>query len=71
MSKLALIGIVLTALGLPASATPGQLRPLHPCHSLSEMVSCGKHGVAGNREQFMEATSWPIEPPDFLRQLAH
>ena len=61
MSKLALIGLVIAALGVPASATAVHERHSHACQSLSEMVSCGKHGVRGNRAQFVAAISRPVD----------
>lgn len=71
MSKFALIAAVIAALGVPFSASAGHLRHSHPCVSLSEMVSCGKQGVKGNRAQFVAATTRPVEDSYFLRQLAH
>jgi len=70
MSKLALIGLVIAALGVPASAAAVHGRHSHACQSLSEMVSCGKHGVRGNRAQFVAAISRPVDNA-FLWQLPH
>jgi len=38
---------------------------------ISEMVSCGKQGLKGNREQFVKAVTRPVEKRAFLWQLAH
>jgi hypothetical protein len=71
MSKLAIMGLVAAVLGMPVSASAGHVRHRHVCSSLSEMVSCGKQGVKGNRAQFMAAVTWPVEHQAFLSQLAH
>jgi hypothetical protein len=71
MSKLAIIGLVVAVLGMPISASAGHLRHTHSCVSLSEVVSCGKQGVKGNRAQFVAAIARPVENSAFLHQLAH
>jgi hypothetical protein len=71
MSKLAIIGLVVTVLGLPVSASAGHLRHRSSCVSVSEMASCGKQGVRGNRAQFVAAITRPVENTAFLRQLPH
>jgi hypothetical protein len=70
MSKLAIIGLV-AVLGLPVSVSAGHLRHRPSCVSVSEMVSCGKQGVKGNRAQFVAAITRPVENTAFLRQLPH
>jgi hypothetical protein len=71
MSKLAISGIVVAVLGLPVSASAGHLRHPSSCVSVSEMVACGKHGVKGNRAQFVAAITRPVGKHPFLWQLAH
>jgi hypothetical protein len=71
MSKLTIIGLVAAVLGMPVSASAGHVRHRDACSSLSEMVSCGKQGVKGNRAQFVAAITRPVEGSAFLWQLAH
>jgi hypothetical protein len=69
MSKPAIIGLAVALLGIPVSASAGQVRHTYSCYS--EMVSCGKQGVKGNRAQFVAAITQPVEKHPFLWQLAH
>jgi len=71
MSKLTIVGLFVAVLGLPVSASAGHPRHGPACVSVSEMVSCGKQGVKGNRAQFVAAITRPVENTTFLRQLAH
>jgi hypothetical protein len=71
MSKFAVIAAVIAALGTPISASAGHVRHSHSCVSLSEMASCGKQGVKGNRVQFVAAITRPVDDSYFLWQLPH
>jgi hypothetical protein len=82
MTKLALITIVVAGLGVSAPASTGLVRShAGACSTgsawekrqggISEIVSCGRQGVKGNREQFVKAITRPVERRTFLRQLAH
>jgi hypothetical protein len=77
-SKLTVIGLAVASLAVAASSSAGQVRH-SACYGfawqrlaggISEMVSCGSHGVSGTRAQFVEAATRPVDPP-FLWQLAH
>jgi hypothetical protein len=78
MIKLVLVGVVAAGLGAPISAFAGHAR-LHSCPivspqrsgGISEMASCGKWGVRGDRAQFVVAITRPVENRNFLSQLAH
>ena len=61
MAKLAIIGFVAAVLSVPFSASAGDIRHRYTCSSFSEMVACGKHGMHGNRAQFVAAITRPIE----------
>jgi hypothetical protein len=64
---------------LPLISASAGHAPLHSCSivspqrsgGISEMASCGKWGVRGNRAQFVRATTRPVENRYFLSQLAH
>lgn len=79
-SKLAVVGLAVASLAGPASSYAGQAS-LHSgaCYGsgwqrraggISEMVSCGSHGVSGARAQFVKAVTRPVYQP-FLWQLPH
>lgn len=79
-SKLALAGLVVAGLSLPVSSSAVQAR-LHSgaCYGsasqrrvggISEMVSCGSHGVSGARAQFVKAVARPFDQR-LLWQLPH
>jgi hypothetical protein len=76
--KLLLIGVVIAGLAAPISASARQAR-LPSCSivspqrsgGISEMASCGKWGVRGDRAQFVRAITRPVENRNFLSQLAH
>lgn len=61
MAKVAIIGLVAALLSVPISASAGDVRHRYMCSSFSEMVACGKHGVNGNRAQFVAAITRPVE----------
>jgi hypothetical protein len=72
MSKLAIVGLAAAVLGMPISASASHLRHSHSCVSYSEMVSCGKQGVKGNRAQFVAAITRPVGgTTPFLWELPH
>lgn len=62
---------------VPISWSPGHAS--QPCvlispkrsGGISEMASCGKWGVRGNRSQFVRAIDTPVASRAFLSQLAH
>jgi hypothetical protein len=71
-SKLAVVGLAVASLAVPAPSSAGQVR-LHSgaCYGsawqhrfggISEMVSCGSHGVSGARAQFVKAVTRPVDP---------
>jgi hypothetical protein len=76
--KLALLGVAIAGLVALISASAGHAR-LHSCSivspqrngGISEMASCGKWGVRGNRAQFVKAITRPVENRNFLSQLVH
>lgn len=78
-SNLALIGFVVAGLSVPVSSA-GQVRLYSgACYGsasqrrvggISEMVSCGSHGVSGARAQFVNAVARPFDQR-LLWQLPH
>jgi len=82
MSKLVTIGALVAALSASASAAGHGVRAHHDLNScsfispqrsggISEMASCGRSGVRGNRAEFMRAITRPVGNRPFLSQLAH
>ena len=76
--KLAYIGVAIAGLVAPISASAVGHAPyscpfVSPQRSggISEMASCGKSGVKGNRVQFVKAINRPVENRYFLSRLAH
>jgi hypothetical protein len=75
--KLAQIGVAIAGLVAPISASAGHAPYSCPFVSpqrsggISEMASCGKSGVKGNRVQFVKAINRPVENRNFLSRLAH
>jgi hypothetical protein len=77
-SKLALGAVVVAGLIAPISASAAYAPPVRcPIISslrsggISEMATCGKSGVRGNRVQFVKAINRPVENRYFLSRLAH
>jgi hypothetical protein len=75
--KFAVIGVVVGGLVAPISASAGNgphscsfISP-HRTGGISEMATCGKWGVRGNRTQFVRAITRSAGDPPFLSQLAH
>jgi hypothetical protein len=78
--RIAVLGLAVASLAVASASSAGQVRH-HPrvCYGpggprraggISEMVSCGSHGVSGARVQFVEAVTRPVDR-SFLWQLPH
>jgi hypothetical protein len=71
--RLAVIGVGVASLAVAASSAAGPVRQHSgACYGsawqrrsggISELVSCGSHGVSGTRAQFVEAVTRPVDPP--------
>jgi hypothetical protein len=75
--ELIIVGLLVASVVAPISASAGHApracstaSPQRSC-GISEMVSCGKSGVRGNRAEFVSAISRPVVKPAFLSQLGH
>jgi hypothetical protein len=79
-SNLVVIGLALASLAVAAPSPAGQVRHRsEACYGsawharaggISELISCGSHGVSGTRAQFVKAVTRPVYRP-FLWQLPH